>query len=38
MTFGILGKLLEGFVKKKKKKMFDFRHKVTKEILERKGE
>ena len=38
MPFGFLGKLLEGFVKKDLQKMFDFRHKVTKEILERKGE
>ena len=37
MPFGFFGKLLEGFVKKDLQKMFDFRHKVTKEILERKG-
>lgn len=35
MPFGILGKLLNGFVKKDLQKMFDFRHKVTKEILEK---
>ena len=35
MPFGILGRFLEGFVKKDLQKMFDFRHKITKEILEK---
>lgn len=35
MPFGIFGKLLEGFVKKDLQKMFDYRHKATKEILEK---
>ena len=35
MPFGFLGKCLEGFVKKDLQKMFDFRHKTTKEILEK---
>ena len=35
MPFGFLGKCLEGFVKKDLQKMFDFRHKITKEILEK---
>ncbi len=38
MPFGFFGKLFEGFVKKDLQKMFDFRHKVTKEILEKKEE
>lgn len=36
MPFGFIGKLLEAFVLKDLQKMFDFRHKITKEILERK--
>ena len=35
MPFGFLGKCLEGFVKKDLQNMFDFRHKTTKEILEK---
>ncbi len=35
MPFGFLGRLLEGFVKNDLQKMFDFRHKITKEILEK---
>ena len=38
MPFGFFGKLLTGFVKKDLQKMFDFRHKITKEILEKKEE
>ena len=38
MPFGFFGKLLMGFVKKDLQKMFDFRHKITKEILEKKEE
>lgn len=35
MPFGFIGKLLEVFVIKDLQKMFDFRHKITKEILEK---
>ena len=35
IPFGILGNLLNGFVKKDLQSMFDFRHKITKEILEK---
>ena len=35
MPFGVLGSLLNGFVKKDLQGMFDFRHKITKEILEK---
>ena len=35
MPFGIFGSLLNGFVKKDLQNMFDFRHKITKEILEK---
>jgi ligand-binding SRPBCC domain-containing protein len=35
MPFGFIGKLLERFVIKDLQKMFDFRHKITKEILEK---
>ena len=38
MPFGFFGKLLTEFVKKDLQKMFDFRHKITKEILEKKEE
>lgn len=38
MPFVFFGKLLTGFVKKDLQKMFDFRHKITKEILEKKEE
>lgn len=34
MPFGILGKLLQGFIYRDLENMFDYRHKVTKEILE----
>ncbi|MDZ7818659.1 MAG: hypothetical protein U5K55_08580 [Aliarcobacter sp.] len=37
MPFGFLGTLLENFVLNDLRKMFDFRHKVTKEILEKRG-
>lgn len=35
MPFGIFGKLLSGFIKRDLQKMFDFRHKVTKQILQK---
>lgn len=34
MPFGIFGKLFEWFVRNDLQKMFDYRHKITKEILE----
>lgn len=34
MPFGIFGKLFEWLVKNDLQKMFDYRHKITKEILE----
>ena len=37
MPFGILGKLLEGFVKNDLQNMFDYRHKITKNILENRN-
>lgn len=37
MPFGILGDLLSFFVKKDLQNMFDYRHKITKNILENRN-
>ncbi|PPK63012.1 SRPBCC family protein [Malaciobacter marinus] len=36
LPFGFLGSLLDGFIKKDLEQMFEFRHEVTKKILEGK--
>lgn len=37
LPFGIIGKLFDFFIQNELKKMFDFRHKITKEILDSKA-
>ena len=36
LPFSIIGKLLKGFIQEDLKQMFEYRHKVTKELLEAK--